>query len=52
MGDVVISNYMCSSMGYPRIELPSKAYLDAKQDLLPFDADHRLVASFVELVEL
>ena len=51
MGDVAIPNHMCSSMGYPHTELPSKAYSDAKLDLPPFDVDHRLVASFV-VVEL
>ena len=46
----MISNHMCSSMGYPRTELPSKAYSDAKLDLLPFDVNHRLVVAFVVVV--
>ena len=51
MGDVDIPNHMCSSMDYPHSELPSKTYSGATLDLPPFDADHRLVASFV-VVEL
>ena len=44
---VGIPNHLCSSMGYPHIELPSKAYSDAKLDFSPFDVDNRLVASIV-----
>ena len=47
MGDIFILNHMCSSMGYPHIELPSNAYSGSKLELLPFDVDHKLVASFV-----
>ena len=49
MGNIAIVNHMCSSMGYPRTEFPLKAYLGSKMDLLPFDANHRLVSSFVIL---
>ena len=47
VGGVGIPKHTCSSMGYPYIELPSKAYSDAKLDLPLFDANHRLVTSFV-----
>ena len=47
MGDGVFPNHMCSGVDYPHIELPSKSYFNATLDLTPFNADHRLVASFV-----
>ena len=46
---VGIPNHLCSSMGYPHIELPSKAYSDAKLDFPPFDVDNRLVADELKI---
>ena len=51
MHDVAILNRMCSCMGYPHTEHPSKSYSDAKLDLPPFDTDHRIFSSFL-VVEL